>query len=127
MALTIAAVVERTGVSSHTLRDYERIGLISAVGRTANGHRRYVPGDRDWVRLLSCLRDTGMGIRDLRRFASTPDGEVASAGARLALLEANREMIRARRRRMDETLELINWKLGRYRESLRTGAEEETK
>ena len=128
MTLTIAEVAERTGVSAHTLRYYERIGLISAVERTGSGHRRYAAGDLDWVRLLSCLRDTGMGIRDLLRFVTAEGSEAATAEARLAVLEAHQEAIRARQRRMEETLALIGWKIERYRETLRdaAGTEQET-
>ena len=124
-SLTIAEVAAQTGVSAHTLRYYERVGLITPVGRAPNGHRRYAAGDIDWVRLLSCLRETGMGIRDLQRFVAGAGGEVATARARLAVLEAHAAAVRDRQRRIEESLDLIEWKIGRYRETVRAAAERE--
>lgn len=124
-SLSIADVADRTGVSAHTLRYYERIGLIGSVGRSASGHRRYAVGDVDWIRLLSCLRQTGMGIRDLQRFVVTAGGEVATARARLAVMETHAAEVRERKLRVEESLRLIEWKIGRYREIVHAADEHE--
>lgn len=77
-ALTIHDMAERTGVSAHTLRYYERVGLLDSVARTVSGRRRYSAADVEWVRLLICLRQTGMDIRAMLRF-------VAAVGSGLAV------------------------------------------
>ncbi|MEJ7649882.1 MAG: MerR family transcriptional regulator [Nakamurella sp.] len=59
---------ERTGLSLDTLRYYEREGLIGPVDRTVSGRRRYTEGDLSWIGLLTCLREAGLGIADLRGF-----------------------------------------------------------
>ena len=70
VSLTIAEAAERTGLSPHTLRYYERDGLLlSGVGRSASGHRRYTEEDLGWIEMLTRLRATGMPIRDVRRYA----------------------------------------------------------
>lgn len=68
-ALTIQEVAERTALSPHTLRYYERVGLLEAPDRAASGHRRYGEGDLEWLTLLKRLRATGMPIREMRRYA----------------------------------------------------------
>src|SRR5699024_3493785 len=68
--LTVAEMAETTDVTGHTLRYYERAGLIGAVPRTAGGQRRYQHSDVEWVRFLVRLRETGMPIAQMREFAA---------------------------------------------------------
>ena len=67
--LTIAEVAERTGLTRHALRYYERDGLMLGVGRADSGHRRYSERDLGWIELITKLRATGMPIREVRRYA----------------------------------------------------------
>ena len=67
--LTITEVANRTGLSRHTLRYYERDGLMLGVDRDRSGHRSYSEGDLGWIELITKLRATGMPIREVRRYA----------------------------------------------------------
>lgn len=67
--LTIAEVSERTKLSTDTLRYYEKAGLIERVGRTAGNQRLYASADLAWLEFLLRLRETGMSIADMQRFA----------------------------------------------------------
>ena len=67
--LTIGEVAERTGLTRHTLRYYERDGLMLGVDRGGSGHRRYSEHDLGWIELITKLRATGMPIREVRRYA----------------------------------------------------------
>jgi DNA-binding transcriptional MerR regulator len=111
-------MAERSGVSAHTLRYYERIGLLGPVPRAANGHRQFSADDVGWVQLLVCLRETGMNIQDMLRFADVDGPNLSVAERRLALLEAHREAVRARQRAVDEYLQRIEGKLNYYRAEL---------
>ncbi|MFF1685078.1 MerR family transcriptional regulator [Streptomyces sp. NPDC058254] len=72
--LTIQQVSRRTGLSEPTLRYYEKIGLINAVGRDeSSGHRRYNPAAVETIEALSCLRSTGMSVRDMRAYLAHLD------------------------------------------------------
>ncbi len=66
---SIQQAAEHTGVSVHTLRYYERIGLMSPIQRVSSGHRRYSEDDLGWVHMLTLLRATGMPIEQMQRFA----------------------------------------------------------
>ena len=68
-SLTIKDVSQRTGLSAHTLRYYERIGLIAPVARATGGQRRYAAADMDWLAFLLRLRTTGMPIQGMLEFA----------------------------------------------------------
>jgi DNA-binding transcriptional MerR regulator len=120
-ALTIADAARVSGISAHTLRYYERAGLLDPIERDASGHRRYGDGDLERIRFLTKLRATGMPIRDVRRYAELLKGGEDTEGERLALLEAHRETVRALLEETEHNLELIDWKINFYRERLDQG------
>ena len=79
---TIAQVATLSGLSAHTLRYYERIGLLDPVARVHGGQRRYDAKDLAWLAFLQRLRATGMPIRDMQRYAELRrQGESTGSGA----------------------------------------------
>jgi DNA-binding transcriptional MerR regulator len=106
--LTVAQMAAATGVSAHTLRYYERAGLIRPVGRNGGNQRRYRPGDVEWVHFLLRLRATGMSIAQMRGYADLRHQGSATVRPRLELLTEHRRELRAqldRLRAHDEALE----------------------
>lgn len=114
--LSIADVAARTGVSAHTLRYYERIGLIEPVGRAGSGHRRYAEADVRWVEVLTKLRRTGMPIRRMQEYAELVRAGDGNEAERLALLEAHRDEVRAQLEEVARHLAFIEHKIEIYRE-----------
>ena len=120
--LSIAEAARRTGVSVHTLRYYERAGLVvTAVDRTASGRRRYHQLDLDWIVICTRLRATGMPIRTIRRYAELVSAGPGNEQERLALLEAHRAEVTARLARTREHLKLIDHKIDVCRGRLAAG------
>ena len=117
-ALSIAEAAEVTGLSAHTLRYYERAGLLEAVGRNGSGHRRYRATDLELIAFLMKLRATGMPIREVRRYAELLKAGEATNEERLALLEAHREDVLAGLEATARNLELVEWKIGFYKQRL---------
>ncbi|MEU9576548.1 MerR family transcriptional regulator [Streptomyces chilikensis] len=101
--LSPATAADRTGVSIDTLRYYEREGLIGPIRRSAGGRREYTEDDIFWIGLVTCFRDAGLGIADLREFVAilrserSPQDRVAFLRERRAALE---ERVAALRRAM---------------------------
>lgn len=117
--VTIAEAAERTGVSVHTLRYYERAGLVvTSVGRTATGRRRYRQLDLEWIRVCTRLRAADMPIRTIRRYAELVGAGPGNEAERLALMEDHRAQVTARIAELQECLALVDHKITRYRESL---------
>jgi len=110
---SIADVAERTGVTAHTLRYYERVGLLD-VGRQASGHRRFSSNDVDRVVFIGRLRATAMPIRDIQRYFELVARGPATEPARLKLLEAHRAAVRARLSELEAALDAIEYKIARY-------------
>jgi DNA-binding transcriptional MerR regulator len=120
--VTIAEAARRTGVSAHTLRYYERAGLVvSPVDRTTGGRRRYRELDLKWIIICTKLRATGMPIRGLRRYAELVAAGPGNEQDRLALLEAHRADVLARLAEIQENLKVIDHKIDVYRGSLAAG------
>lgn len=87
MLYTIREIADRTGVSAHTLRYYERIGLLDPIERSGSGHRRYDDDDIGRIKFLTLLRQTGMPIRRMQDFVNfTRDGG-GTLPQRIELLE----------------------------------------
>jgi DNA-binding transcriptional MerR regulator len=116
--LSIAEAAEISGLSAHTLRYYERAGLLEPVGRNGSGHRRYREADLERITFLARLRATGMPIREVRRYAELMQAGEDTNASRLALLEAHRDTVLAGLERTAKNLELIEWKINFYKERL---------
>ena len=116
--LSISDAALATGVSPHTLRYYERAGLIDPVGRAGSSHRRYTGAEIEWVVFLTKLRSTGMPIRRMRDYADLVRSGDGNEGERLALLEAHRATVRAQLEEAARNLEAIDRKIDIYKERI---------
>lgn len=111
----ISDVADRTGLSVHTLRYYERAGLMPRpIGRSSSTHRRYSEGDVSWVVFLTRLRSTGMPIATLREYTELAQRGDDTAEARLELLLRHRISFLARLEEMQQSLEVIDRKIELY-------------
>lgn len=120
--LTIADAAARTGVSVHTLRYYERAGLvIASVDRTAGGRRRYHREDLKWIKICTRLRATGMPIRMIKRYAELVAAGPGNEEDRLALLESHRAAVAAQLAEFQQALVLIDHKIDVYRGRVEAG------
>ncbi|MFD4470237.1 MerR family transcriptional regulator [Rhodococcus sp. NPDC058505] len=115
--MTIAEVVARTGLTAHTLRYYERDGLMLAeIGRASSGHRRYTAFDVAWIELITRLRATGMPIREIQRYAALVRAGDGTEPDRLELLLAHRGRVLAQLAEVTEHLAALDTKIGVYTE-----------
>jgi len=109
---TLQEVVQRSGLNEHTLRYYERIGLLDRVKRdSSSGHRRYTTENVQNIETLACLRTTGMSIDDMRKyFALLKDGR-AAADQQLALFEGQKKALEQELAQKQEHLRYLEQKV----------------
>jgi len=113
--LTIAEAAEQTGLTTHTLRYYERDGLLlGAVDRSASGHRRYTERDLTWITLITRLRSTGMPIRDVKKYADLVRAGEGNELERLELLRSHRERVERQLAEVTGHLRAIDYKIALY-------------
>lgn len=104
------------GLGEHTLRYYERIGLLPAIRRDKAGQRDYSPDDLRWLDFLVKLRATGMPLRQMRRYAELLRQGDATLAERRRMLEAHEAKIRADIAARQATLQVLGDKIALYRD-----------
>ncbi|TDC11080.1 MerR family transcriptional regulator [Streptomyces sp. 8K308] len=114
---TISEVAAHTGLTAHTLRWYERIGLMPHIDRSHTGQRRYTNRDLDWLAFVGKLRLTGMAVADMVRYAELVREGEHTYDERRALLCATRESVQSRIAELRDTLAVLNFKIDFYAEA----------
>ena len=112
---TIRNMAERCGMTAHTLRYYERVGLIQPVGRARNGHRRYSDADEAWLNFLHCMRATSMPIREMQRYAELREKGDATSLERRKILEDHQAGIAAQIVELQQAHALLTHKIANYK------------
>lgn len=111
---TISEVEARTGLTQHTLRWYERIGLMPHVDRSHSGQRRFSDKDLDWLAFVGKLRATGMSVADMVRYAELVREGEHTVDERRELLVRTRSEVRARLTELTDALAVLDYKIGIY-------------
>jgi DNA-binding transcriptional MerR regulator len=121
--LGIGDVAERTGLSVHALRFYEREGLMLSqhVTRGTGGHRRYTPMDVKWLVLCIKLRASGMPLAQIRRYAGLVREGPGNEQERLDLLREQQARVEHQLADLQECLQIITRKVGIYEQHLADG------
>ncbi|MGW5423753.1 MerR family transcriptional regulator [Streptomyces sp. NPDC003943] len=111
---TISEVAALTGLSAHTLRWYERIGLMPHVDRSHTGQRRFSRRDLDWLAFVGKLRLTGMAVADMVRYAELVREGSHTHDQRRAILEGTRTDVVARIAELQDALAVLDLKIDHY-------------
>ena len=114
MSLSIQQTAEKIGITSYTLRYYEKEEIIPRIERNSSGHRVYKEEDLDWINFITCLKSTGMPIAEIKRFVQLSRFGDATIGDRKQLLVSHQKRLLAKIKKMNEYLERINWKVAYY-------------
>jgi DNA-binding transcriptional MerR regulator len=114
MALSVSEAAVQVGLTAHTLRWYEQEGLVNPVARDSAGRRRYTQQDLNWLGMLTCLRRTGMPVRDMRRYAELARQGDITVTARRALFERHRARVLARMAELEGDLKRLDYKIDLY-------------
>ena len=119
--MTIKEVSAKYQITQDTLRYYERVGMIPPVGRTAGGIRDYKEKDCGWIELALCLRNAGLPVEAMIEYVRLTQEGNGTIQARLELLQEQRERLQEQQAKIAQTLERLNYKIGRYEEAVKTG------
>jgi DNA-binding transcriptional MerR regulator len=111
---TIQEVEKEMGVSQHTLRYYEKIGLLHRIQRRANGRRVYSEEDLGWIYWLKLLRESGMSIQRMKRYVEITRAGDHTLEERCAILKEHRDHLHETIQRLQGYLERLNQKVEFY-------------
>lgn len=109
---------KRTGLPVSTLHFYERKGLISP-GRNASGHREYDEADLAWIAFIERLKETGMPLSQIKRYAELRAKGDTTLGERMAMLDEHRERVIDTISKWQENLEHLNKKIEHYKNEIK--------
>ncbi|WP_129731437.1 MerR family transcriptional regulator [Ectobacillus funiculus] len=115
MIFTIQQISNITGLSVHTLRYYEKIGLLNKVDRDANGYRRYTELDISWINFLIRLRTTGMSVCEMKRFSDLRSQGDSTTSLRRELLESHQQNVLDQIKNLKDNLNKIEEKIDYYK------------
>ncbi len=119
--MTIKKTSERYGISEHTLRYYEKIGMIPPVTRTSSGIRDYRDEDLEWVELVLCMRNAGLPVKVMVEYLRLFQMGDSTIVERLNLLLSQQKILLEQKKNIDETLNRLNYKISRYEVAVKTG------
>jgi DNA-binding transcriptional MerR regulator len=116
--MRISEISQQSGISSDTLRYYERIGLIPPVNRNGSGIRDYSELDVKRVEFVKCMRKAGLPIEVLTDYFQLVHQGDRTVEARKEILKEQRAKLMAKMEEMQQTLDLLNYKISMYEETL---------
>jgi MerR family transcriptional regulator, aldehyde-responsive regulator len=122
--MKIAEVSERYGISPDTLRYYERIGLIPPVNRNESGIRDYCDVDIRRVDFIKCMRSAGLPIEVLIEYVGLVQQGDHTIGTRKEILKEQRELLVARMKDLQKTLDILDHKIEVYENAVLTREKE---
>ena len=114
MSYSIKEVSEKTGITAHVLRYYEKEGVLPRIGRSQGGSRRYTDEDLDLLGLIGCLKNTGMPLKDIRTFVQLREEGPDTLRQRRDILSAQRASVLERMEEMKRNYEKVTKKLAYY-------------
>lgn len=124
--MKIGEVVKRSGLSAHTIRYYERIGLLPYAFRDQGGRRDYSTDILGWIEFLGRLKSTGMTIRNMSRYAKLREQGTTTEVERCELLIEHRLQVRERQSEIQNSLLVLDNKIANYAKSIKKDSDDDT-
>lgn len=116
MEYTIKQAAEKTGLTTHTIRYYDKEGLLPLVKRTKSGIRKFSENDISWIELICCLKNSGMRIEEIKEFMLLCIQGAETCEDRREILQIHKEKVVEQIKQLQCSLEIINYKLNHYKE-----------
>lgn len=121
MSYTIAQAAKKCGLSAHTLRYYEKEGLMPFVDRAPSGIRAFKDDDFEWLRIITCLKKTGMPVKQIRQFIDWCLEGDATLKQRLRLFVEQKESVQNQIEQLNRYMEMLDYKIWYYETAVKAG------
>lgn len=123
MSYTIKEASALTGIPATTLRYYDKEGLLPFIKRRESGYRLFSEGDIMMLRVIECLKKTGMSIKDIRQFSDWVQQGDDTLHQRYEMFLERRRIAEAQMEELQKTLDLIDHKCRYYETAIEAGTE----
>ena len=121
MLYTVGETAKKMGVAACTLRYYDKEGLLPFVERTSGGIRMFSEKDAEWLRIIECLKKTGMSIKEIKTFVLWCMEGDATIDKRLELIDEQREKVKKQIAALHDTLDTLEYKHWYYQTAKAAG------
>ena len=123
MGYSIGQVAKKTGLTAHTLRYYEKEGLLPFVKKSGSGLRVFSDSDLDWLVLIECLKGTGMSLKDIKQYIDWYMEGDSTLNQRLEMFKRQKLKLEEQMNQLQKHMEKINYKIAYYTEIIAHGSE----
>lgn len=123
MEYTIKEASKITGLSTSTLRYYDREGLLPFIKRLDSGYRSFSEDDIEMIKIIECLKRTGMSIKNIKQFTKWVQEGDDSLEERYEMFLERKHIVETEIEALQKTLEVINYKCWYYKTSIEAGTE----
>ncbi len=113
---TIRQIADKTNLTEHTIRYYDREGLIPFLARSKSGSRQFSEDDLEWIQLVCCLRNSGMPLQEIKELMQMCLKGKESFEERKRLLIQHKEKILNDMKNLEKSLTTIQYKIDHYKE-----------
>ena len=111
MRYSIGQVAKKLGLTAHTLRYYDKEGLLPFVRKGSSGARVFEDEDVDWLIIIECLKGTGMQLKDIKKYMDLCQQGDATVGERLELFKRQKEKLEQQMAVFRQYMEKIDFKI----------------
>lgn len=115
MLYTVGEMAKILNVAPSTLRYYDKEGLLPFVERSESGIRMFKDSDYEWLLIIDCLKNTGMGIKDIKKFIELAITGDATIKERLSMIIRQRESVKLQIKKLEETMDILDYKVWYYK------------
>ncbi len=119
---SIGQAAEKTGLSPHTLRYYEKEGLLPFLQKSASGLRVFSQNDLNWLAMIECLKETGMPIKGIKQYIDWFIEGDNTLPQRLDMFKLQEKKIKEQLTQLQKNLDKIRYKIKLYTEAVRVGS-----
>lgn len=122
MGYSIGQVAKKTGLTAHTLRYYQKEGLLPFLQKSSSGLRVFSDNDLGWLGLIECLKETGMPLKDIRQYIDWYLEGDSTLSLRLDMFKNQKNRVEEQIRQFQKHLEKIEYKIALYEEAVKEGS-----
>lgn len=121
MAYSIGQVAKITGLTTHTLRYYDKLGLLPTVGKNSAGLRRFTDDDLRWLNILECLKSTGLQLKDIKHYIDLSKQGDNSLQERYQIFLKQKQRVEEEMLKLKSNMEKLEFKIKYYETALKCG------
>lgn len=121
MFYTVGEIAKKLNLAPSTLRYYDKEGLLPFVERSDSGIRLFKDSDLEGLKIIECLKKTGMPIKDIKVFMELCQQGDVTINERLKLIDKQRETVLEQQKQLQETLDTLNYKHWYYETAAKAG------